>query len=124
MRYKGSLRSGGAFGWFYQRLSGLVLIVLLLVHWGIMHHGPKTADGIEYLDVATRLATPFWKTFDLLFLVLGIFHGMNGLLMIVRDYVRVPWQRGALYSIVVLLGLVFLILGALTVISFQVKYPA
>lgn len=122
MRNKGSLKSGGALGWFYQRLSGLALIILLLVHWGVMHLGPTTADGIEYLDVATRLASPFWKTFDLLFLVLGIFHGMNGLLMIVRDYVKVPWQRGTLYSVVVMTGLIFIILGALTVIPFQVKY--
>jgi len=122
MRYKGSLKSGGAVSWFYQRLSGLVLIILLLVHWGIMHHGPKTADGIAYLDVASRLASPFWKTFDLLFLTLGIFHGMNGFLMIIRDYVKVPWQKGTLYSVVVVAGLVFLILGALTVIPFQVKY--
>lgn len=120
-RYKGSLKSGGALGWFYQRLSGLVLVFLLLTHWGIEHLGPKTADGIEYLDVATRLASPFWKTFNLLFLVLAIFHGMNGLLMIIRDYIKVPWQKGTLYSVVVLLGVIFLILGALTVISFQVK---
>ncbi len=46
---------------------------------------------------------------------------MNGLLMIIRDYVKVPWQKGTLYSVVVLLGGVFLILGALTVIPFQVK---
>ncbi len=123
MRYKGSLRSGGAFGWFYQRLSGLVLLILLLIHWGMMHNTPQAADGIQYIDVATRLASPFWKTFDLLFLILGIFHGMNGLLMIVRDYVKVPWQRGAIYSVVVILGLVLLILGTLTVLPFQVKYP-
>jgi succinate dehydrogenase / fumarate reductase membrane anchor subunit len=120
-RYKGSLKSGGALGWFYQRLSGLVLVILLLTHWGIEHLGTKTADGIEYLDVATRLASPFWKTFNILFLVMAIFHGMNGLLMIIRDYVKVPWQKGTLYSVVVLLGVIFLILGALTVIPFQVR---
>lgn len=118
MRYKGSLLSGGATTWFFQRLSGLVLIVLLLVHFAVLHGG----DGVvTYEKVASRLATPAWKTFDLLFLGLGIFHGMNGLLMVIRDYATTGWKRGTLYAAVVVAGLVFLILGCLTVIPFQAR---
>ena len=118
MRYKGSVRSGGAVAWFLQRLSGLVLIILLLVHFAVLHGG----DGlVTYEKVASRLATPAWKTFDLLFLVLGIVHGMNGLLMVVRDYAAPGWKRGALYAAVIVAGAVFLVLGCLTVIPFQVR---
>ncbi len=116
MRYKGSARSGGATAWFLQRLSGLVLAALLLVHFAVLHGG----DGaVTYEKVASRLATPEWKTFDLLFLVLGIFHGMNGLLMVVRDYAAAGWKRGALYAVVLIAGAVLLVLGCLTVIPFQ-----
>ncbi len=116
MRYKGSSRSGGATAWFLQRLSGLVLVALLLVHFAVLHGG----DGaVTYEKVASRLATPEWKTFDLLFLVLGIFHGMNGLLMVIRDYAAAGWKRGALYAAVLTAGLVLLVLGCLTVIPFQ-----
>ncbi len=116
MRYKGSARSGGAVAWFLQRLSGLVLIVLLLVHFAVLHGG----DGlVTYEKVASRLATPAWKTFDLLFLVLGIFHGMNGFLMVIRDYAAPGWKRGALYAVAVIGGAVLLILGFLTVIPFR-----
>lgn len=116
MQYKGSLRSGGATAWFLQRLSGLFLIVLLLVHFAVLHGG----DGlVTYEKVAARLATPAWKTFDLLFLVLGIFHGMNGLLMVIRDYATTGWKRGTLYAVVVVAGLVFLVLGCITVIPFR-----
>ena len=118
MRYKGSLRSGGATAWFLQRFSGLVLVVLLLVHFAVLHGG----DGVvTYEMVEFRLATPAWKTFDLLFLVLGVFHGMNGLLMVIRDYVATGWKRGTLYAAVVAAGLVLLILGCLTVIPFQAR---
>ncbi len=118
MRYKGSVRSGGATAWFLQRLSGLVLVVLLLVHFAVLHGG----DGVvTYEKVASRLATPAWKTFDLLFLVLGIFHGMNGLLMVIRDYATAGWKRGALYAAVVVAALAALVLGCLTVIPFQVR---
>ncbi len=119
-RYKGSARSGGAVVWFLQRLSGLVLIVLLLVHFAVLHGG----DGlVSYEKVVSRLATPEWKTFDLLFLVLGLFHGMNGFLMVVRDYAAPGWKRGALYAAVVVAGAVFLILGCLTVIPFRAGRP-
>ncbi len=118
MRYKGSARSGGASAWFFQRLSGLALVVLLLVHFAVLHGG----DGVvTYAKVASRLATPEWKTFDLLFLVLGIFHGMNGFLMVVRDYATTGWKRGTLYAAVVVAGLVALVLGCLTVIPFQAR---
>lgn len=120
MRYKGSLRSGGATAWFLQRLSGLLLIVLLLVHFAVLHGGDGT---VTYGKVAARLATPAWKTFDLLFLVLGIFHGMNGLLSVIRDYATTGWKRGTLYGAVVATGLVFLVLGCLTVIPFQARIP-
>ncbi len=117
-RYKGSARSGGAAAWFLQRLSGLVLVVLLLVHFAVLHGG----DGVvTYGKVASRLATPEWKTFDLLFLVLGIFHGMNGLLMVIRDYAAPGWKRGAFYAAVVVAGAVLLILGCLTIIPFQAR---
>ncbi len=118
MRYKGSVRSGGATGWFLQRLSGLVLVVLLLVHFAVLHGG----DGVvTYEKVASRLATPAWKTFDLVFLILGIFHGMNGFLMVIRDYATTGWKRGALYAVVVVAALVALVLGCLTVIPFQAR---
>ncbi len=117
-RYKGSVRSGGAAAWFLQRLSGLVLVVLLLVHFAVLHGG----DGVvTYEKVASRLATPAWKAFDLLFLVLGIFHGMNGFLMVIRDYAAPGWKRGALYAAIVVAGLAFLILGCLTVIPFRAR---
>ena len=120
MRYKGPARSGGAVAWFLQRLSGLVLLVLLLVHFAVLHGG----DGlVTYEKVVSRLATPAWKTFDLLFLVLGIFHGMNGFLMVIRDYAAPGWKRGALYAAVVVAGAVFLILGCLTVIPFRAGRP-
>lgn len=121
MRYKGSMRSGGALVWFYQRLSGLVLIVLLLVHFALLHSGP--GGRVTYASVAARLETPFWKTFDLLFLFLAVFHGFNGLLMIIRDYVLTGWKRGALYGLVVVTAAVFLILGWLTIAPFQARLP-
>ena len=118
MRYKSTLGSGGAMTWFLQRLSGLVLVVLVLVHFAVLHGG----DGkVTYETVAARLSTPAWKTFDLLFLVIGIYHGMNGLLMVIRDYATTGWKRGALYAAVVTAGLAFLILGCLTVIPFQAR---
>ncbi len=120
MRYKGSARSGGAVAWFLQRLSGLVLVVLLLVHFAVRHGG----DGlVTYEKVVARLATPEWKTFDLLFLVLGIFHGMNGFLMVVRDYAAPGWKRGALYAAVAVAGAVVLVLGCLTIIPFRAGRP-
>lgn len=115
MEYKGTERSGGALGWFVQRLSGFVLIAFLLIHFVRMHF---VIGDLTYENVAKNLANPYWKTFDLAFLVLALYHGLNGLWAVILDYVNNrPWQV-AIYSVLVLLGLALLVLGTITILPF------
>ncbi len=68
MRFLGSGRSG-TFDWFFQRVSGVALAAILGLHFILLHY---TGDGkITYDAVAPRLASPYYKGLQLLFLVLG-----------------------------------------------------
>lgn len=109
--------SGGAFAWFFQRISGAFLLAALLAHFWVLHYANN--GEVTFYIVAQRLATPLWKTIDLTFLVLAIIHGFNGFVMVIHDYVRWPNLRLVLVSLVWIAGIVIGVLGTITILTFQ-----
>ena len=62
---------------------------------------------ITYAFVLKRISNPFWKAFDLLFLVTILFHGFNGLWGIALEY------AGAGRMLKVFQGIILVSVGAL-----------
>ncbi|GCF07219.1 succinate dehydrogenase hydrophobic membrane anchor subunit [Dictyobacter arantiisoli] len=106
------------FSWYYFRVSGAVLLIMVLVHLFIMHVS-NDVSCTTYAFVAARYSNIFWRVFDWLLLTLALTHGMNGLRIFIDDYVRKPGARMWLMSIAALLLLVFFMLGTITLITFQ-----
>jgi len=112
--------SGGgfeAFSWYFFRISGVALILLIVVHMIVMHVS-NDVRCTTYLFVSQRYDNPFWRLFDWLLLTLGLTHGLNGLRVVIDDYVRSASARVWLLSIVGLMLLVFFMLGTMTLITF------
>ncbi len=107
----------GAGRWFFQRISGIVLLVFLLAHFWVTHYSP--GGEVTYQKVAFRLVEPQWKLFNLIFLVLGLSHGLNGMWTISEDYITREWLRMTLFGVVLMGGLYLLVLGALNILAFQ-----
>jgi|SRR5689334_426628 len=105
------------FSWYFFRISGIVLIFLIAVHLIVMHISTDVRCT-TYVFVSMRYNNPFWRIFDWLLLTLGLTHGMNGLRVVIEDYVRSAPARVWLLSIVGVLLLVFFMLGTLTLITF------
>lgn len=117
MKYRESGRSGGALPWLLQRISGIYLAVILLVHVLYLH---VFIEGeISYAAIAHRVATPLWKTINLSFLVVALFHGLYGLWIVLEDYIHKDWLRVLVYGVIVTVALVFTVYGALTMLTFQ-----
>jgi succinate dehydrogenase / fumarate reductase membrane anchor subunit len=109
--------SGGAFAWFFQRISGVFLLIALLAHFWVLHYSNN--GDVTFNLVAQRLSTPLWKTIDLTFLVMAIIHGFYGFLMVIRDYVHNHNLRLVLVSLVWTVGIIVGVLGTLTIIAFK-----
>lgn len=111
MRNKG-LSSGGAFDWFFQRISGLILVFMLAAHFVLLHF-----SGVEltFEGVSHHLSNPFWRIFDLSFLVLGTIHAMNGLFMLLHDYVQNNRWRGILTGAIWTLAILMVVIGSMTI---------
>jgi len=109
--------SGGAFQWFAQRISGAVLLLTLLGHFWVLHFFPPNHGEITYQTVMLRLNHPLWRTFDLLFLVFGLYHGMNGLTLLIHDYVRQKGIRLAMMGLLWVAMVFFLLIGMMTILG-------
>ena len=119
VRLDKGIYSGGSFNWFFQRISGAVLLFALLIHFWVLHFFPPDGGEITYKSVMIRLQHPAWKAIDLLFLVVGLYHGLNGLMIVINDYLHQPRLRMLVVGTLWVAVLWFLILGAMTILGLQ-----
>lgn len=110
---------GGASTWLIQRLTGIFIVVIILVHFGINHL--VGSGDVTYQAVQARLSSPLWKCFDMAFLTFALYHGLAGVWVVACDYVRNSGWRLFIYSSIVLFGACLFGLGALTIIGFPFK---
>ena len=118
--YRAKPASGGfeTFSWFFFRVSGVLLIFLVIIHLIIMHV-TNDVSCTTYQFVAMRYDNPLWRLYDWLLLTLSLLHGMNGLRVVIDDYVRGRSARLTLMSVAGTLTLIFFMLGTITLITFQ-----
>ena len=106
------------FAWYFMRISGLGLVFLAIIHLLIMHVSNDVSQT-SYDFVASRYNNPFWRVYDLLLLSLALLHGLNGLRVIIDDYVRSPGWRLAWQTFVGIIAVVFWLTGTMTIITFH-----
>jgi succinate dehydrogenase / fumarate reductase, membrane anchor subunit len=113
--------SGGfeLYAWFFMRVSGVLLLFLALGHLVIMHL-VNNVDTIDYAFVAKRFATPFWRSYDLLMLLLAMLHGLNGARVLIDDYLK-GGKRVLALAVLYSVGLAFTVAGAVVLVTFQPK---
>jgi succinate dehydrogenase membrane anchor subunit len=106
------------FSWYFFRISGVILIFLVIIHLLIMHVTNDVSKTV-YDFVAARYANPFWRVYDLVLLTLALLHGLNGLRIVIDDNVRSRIGRLAAQSAVWTVALVFWLMGMMTIITFH-----
>lgn len=106
------------FAWLFMRVSGLALIFLVLGHVAIMHVF-NNVDDLSYEFVVARWGTPFWRVYDWLLLSLALIHGLNGVRVLIDDYVHSRGWRVFSVSMLYFVGFVFLVIGSIVVFTFQ-----
>jgi succinate dehydrogenase / fumarate reductase, membrane anchor subunit len=107
------------YSWLFMRMSGLLLVVLVLGHLLIMNVLDGGVKRINFAFVAGRWSSPFWQTWDMAQLWLAQLHGANGLRTIINDYATKDntrfWLKMLLYTSAALV----LTLGTLVIFTFD-----
>lgn len=88
--------SRNALAWYMQRITGALLVPLLIAHFWVEHFMTATLmrGDLSYEVILTRIANPWWQAIDISFLLIALYHGLNGLYSIVLDFGKIG-PRGA-----------------------------
>jgi succinate dehydrogenase / fumarate reductase membrane anchor subunit len=106
-------------GWMYQRISGLFLIVLIFGHLFVNLVAGNGVRAIDFAFVAGKLADPFWIVWDTLMLWLALIHGANGMRTVVNDYAHNTTLRRVLLIGILASTVILLVLGTLVIYTFD-----
>ncbi|MBN1919273.1 MAG: succinate dehydrogenase, hydrophobic membrane anchor protein [Verrucomicrobia bacterium] len=119
-KYGGS-KNTGSVGWLLQRITAVLLVLLLLAHFIVIHYsGPGTVTfDIVKERLTHQVWGPVWRTITLLLLFTALFHGFNGVWGVLLDYIRKGSVRLWLFSLIVTIGLVLATLGSITILTFK-----
>ena len=107
------------YSWLFMRISGIVLVFLVLGHLFIMNILDGGVQRINFAFVAGRWSSPFWQVWDLLQLWLALLHGGNGLRTIINDYAERDNTRVILKSLLYVSTVFILLLGTLVIFTFD-----
>ncbi len=105
-----SAHRGGMWAWLFQRITAVLLIVMLAIHL-IFTHIIGIGD-INYDTVGERLAHAGFIFVDIVLLAAGIYHALNGLRMVLMDYWFSSRKRAMVLSIVLwVVGIAAMVYG-------------
>jgi len=105
--------------WLFMRVSGVVLLFLAVGHVLIMHVFDEGIDRVDFAFVQMRWQNPLWRSWDWALLSLGLLHGVNGMRVVVQDYVKTPGWRFAANMFFFTLGFLLFVLGSIVVFTFD-----
>jgi succinate dehydrogenase / fumarate reductase membrane anchor subunit len=107
------------YSWIFMRVSGLVLVFLVLGHLLIMNVLDGGVQRINFGFVAGRWSSPFWQVWDLLQLWLAMLHGANGMRTVISDYAEKPRTRFWLLTLLAAATVFIIALGTLVIFTFD-----
>jgi succinate dehydrogenase / fumarate reductase membrane anchor subunit len=107
------------YSWLFLRVSGLLLVVLVLGHLYVLTILDGGVQRLNWAFVAGRWASPFWRLWDLALLWLGLLHGALGLRTIIHDYARTDATRLTLKMLLYVASGLVIALGTLVIFTFD-----
>ena len=110
-----------------QRITGVVLVVLMTIHIVVNHFGNLDKnigsgahkDLIMFNDVAYRLGMAFWWVIDVSLLAFVLFHGFNGVRNIALDLGLTTRANRAVTAVLWIVGLIGFGFGMAALIAFR-----
>ncbi len=100
-----SAQPQGVWAWIWQRITAVLLVLLLGTHIFVLHYVPENMT-INFLGVAARFKSVLYLIVDSGLLAFGLYHGLNGVRNILFDFIVDADKRRALNALmwIVLLG--------------------
>ena len=103
----------GAIAWLLQRISAVILFIILIYHFVYYHFISKGVYPWE--KVVAKMQSPWFNLLQFVFLVTALFHGLNGIWMVTEDYIHSKFWRVFIFSLILMVGVALFFIGTLTI---------
>lgn len=105
----------GAVSWLLQRISAVIIFVIIMIHFVTYHM--LSEGAYMYEKVVSKMKSPWFNLMQFLLLCAVLYHGLNGVWMIVEDYIHIKGLRLFLFSLIIVVGVSLFFVGVLTIIK-------
>ncbi len=95
--------------WLLHRITGVILVFGLLYHFILMHF--MGHNNYSYEAVMARLSDPWWKVFNIIFLLAAVYHGFYGLNGLVTEYIRERPLRKLMRYLIIIVPMILVFFG-------------
>jgi len=113
--FKQTSRSGSV-AWLLQRISAVILFILLLLHF-ITYHFLSQGRAVSYKYIVAKAGSWWFPLLQFAFLITALYHGLNGVWSVLEDYTAGKFWRLFWYGLLLTVGVVLLFIGTLTIIK-------
>jgi len=122
--------------WVFTRISGLALILLAIIGViGAFIMGARTEIDLPTLmrwtffpnpnhvvnsnipDVALGWATAYWQIMEMMIVFFGVTHGINGLRVVIEDYINRGWFKVILRGLLLLIWIFLMIVAVYVILA-------
>ena len=100
----------GGTGWLLQRITAVILVVLLAFHF-IQLHFINHAAEVTFMDTQARMENVGYFLAMFLFLVTGAFHGVNGIYNALVNQGLSGGAKKAVFAVLTLAGVALVVQG-------------
>jgi succinate dehydrogenase / fumarate reductase cytochrome b subunit len=112
-------RSTGFLSFVLRRLTGVALVIYLLIHmWviGGINGGEGTFD-----DRMEFLGKPFFRLAEIALLAAVIYHGIDGIRLLIVHYLDVTEYRKSLFYATMVVSVILVIAGGVPILLFALE---
>lgn len=113
--FKQTSRSGSV-AWLLQRISAVILFILLMLHF-VTYHFLGKGKAVSYHWVMSKAGSWWFPLLQFAFLLTALYHGLNGVWSVLEDYTTSKSWRLVWYSLLLTVGIVLLFVGTMTIVK-------
>ncbi len=110
-------KKGSAYGWLFQRITGIFLAFFLILHFQVLHFTKEWK--IDFRLVTERLESTWWVIFYLIFVPAGLFHAFNGAWQVIHDYRPKIRTQKTVKAFLWILGIAISVYGYYLIVTFS-----
>ncbi|MDX1413988.1 MAG: succinate dehydrogenase, cytochrome b556 subunit [Candidatus Promineifilaceae bacterium] len=112
-------KTTGFISFVLRRLTGVALVLYLFMHmWviGSINQGPEVFDA--RLNI---VQTPFFKLAEIALLAAVVYHGLDGIRLLMVNWFKVTEYRKSLFYAVFALSVILVIAGGVPILLFMLE---